>query len=282
VPAWVAWRHPNQFVGSPLVRREQAKRFWRGLIRGLGARGHRLALMLGELPTDDLVTEALLWLCAEQDRRIAVDRRVERARLRASTPSEGSAKQRSRIRGLERKLADEVGPVAFELVREAERIERLLDGFLLLEQSGWKGRAGSALACASGTRTFFREVCRAAAAMGRLELATLSAGGRVIAISTQLEGAGRLYGFKAAYDEAFARYAPGLLLLARLTRCYGERGGIEVDSCAVPDQQPVSRLWPERRELIDCRVALGGAVRRRLFGAVLACERIAHGARAGG
>jgi hypothetical protein len=110
----------------------------------------------------------------------------------------------------------------------------------------------------------------------------LSAGGRIVAISTQLEGATWRYGFKAAYDEAFARYAPGLLLLDRLTKSYGERGDLDVDSCAVPDQQPVSRLWPGRRELIDCRVALGGPVRARLFSAMLACERVARGVRAGG
>lgn len=278
VPAWAAWQHPNQFVGSPLVRRGQAERFWRGLLAGLGAHGRRLSLVLGTLPADDPVTEALLRFCAGEGRAVVIDRRIARACLRTAGP-EQDAKQRSRIRGLERKLAAEVGPVAFELIRDAGAVDDLLEGFLALERSGWKGRAGSALACAEGTRDFFLEVCRTAAAMGRLEVATLSAGGRILAISTQLEGAAWVYGFKAAYDEAFARHAPGLLLLDRLTQAYAARGGVAIDSCAVPGQQPVSRLWPERRELIDCRVALGGALRARLFRTMLACERVAHGLR---
>jgi CelD/BcsL family acetyltransferase involved in cellulose biosynthesis len=278
MPAWKGWRHANQFVGSPLVRRGQADRFWRGLLEGLGAHGGRVSLVLGDLPVDDPVTEALLRICAQRDRAIVVDRCIARACLRVGASPEQCAKQRSRIRGLERKLASEVGAVTFELVCDAG----FLDRFLALEQSGWKGRAGSAIACAEGTRGFFDDACRAAAATGRLEVAILSAGGRIVAISTQLEGATWRYGFKAAYDEAFARYAPGLLLLDRLTKSYIERGDLDVDSCAVPDQQPVSRLWSGRRELIDCRVALGGAVRSRLFAAMVACERVARGMRADG
>ncbi|HEY6816130.1 MAG TPA: GNAT family N-acetyltransferase, partial [Croceibacterium sp.] len=269
VPAWAAWRHPNQFVGAPLVRRGYADDFWRRLVEGLGAHGQRVSLVLGKLPSDDPVTDALFRLCAAQRRGVIVDRRIARAFLDADAAPAQCARQRSRLRGLERKLAGEVGPVAFAVARDAGQI----DAFLALEQSGWKGRAGSALACADRTQAFFREVCAEAAARDRLEVATLSAGGQVIAVSIQLEGAGLRYGFKAAYDETFARCAPGLLLLDRLTQHYVVRGGVGVDSCTVPEQQPVSRLWPGRRELVDCRVALGGATRGRLFAAMLACER---------
>jgi len=282
VPAWIAWRHPNQFVGSPLVRRGQAERFWRGLLHGLGALDRRVSLVVGALPIDDPVTESLLRVCAEEDRPVVTDRRIARACLGAGSRPEPCAKQRRRIRGLERKLAGEVGPVTFEVVREPGRVEGLLGTFLALEQSGWKGRAGTALACANATRDFFDDVCHAAAALDRLEVSALSAGGRIVAVSTQLEGAEWHYGFKAAYDEAFARYAPGLLLLDRLTQAYGERGDARVDSCATPEQQPVSRLWPARREFVDCRVAVGGPLRTRVFGAMLACERAARGLRAGG
>ncbi len=277
VPAWIGWRHPNQFVGSPLVRRGQAERFWRDLLHGLGRHGHRLSLVLGALPADDPVTDALLRICAAEGRAIVIDRRIARACLRSGDAPEQGAKQRSRIRGLERKLAAEVGAVGFEPVHDPDAVDGLLDMFLALELSGWKGRAGSALASSGGTRAFFRDVCRAAAARGRLEAASLSSGGRILAISLQLGGATWLCGFKTAYDEAFGRYAPGLLLLDRLTQGYVERGVAAVDSCALPEQQPVSRLWPGRRELIDCRVALGGAVRGRLFEGMLACERLARG-----
>lgn len=278
LPAWKAWSHPNQFTGTPLVRRGRAEAFWGNLIEGLGRLGgSRIALMLGQLPTDDPATQALIRLCRHEGRGLSIDVRHERARLDArpgsGVPDQGS-KQRSRIRGLERKLATEAGTVDFAVDRDPERNAAALEDFLALERSGWKGEAGSALACAEETRGFFLDAARTAALEGRLEVAKLSAGGRTIAMSTQLVGEGRTYGFKAAYDERFASCAPGLLLLDRLTAHYVAQGAGEIDSCAVPGQQPVSRLWPARRELIDCRVALGGPVRGRLFSGMLACERV--------
>ena len=283
VPAWKAWTHPNQFTGSPLVRRGQAERFWRGLLDGLARHGSdRVALALSQLPTDDPATRALLFLCEREGRLVAIDNRSQRACLNADPgvePPDQGAKQRSRIRGLERKLEAEVGAVDFAVVRDPERNAAALNDFLALERSGWKGHAGSALACADATRSFFLDAARAAAMKGRLEVATLTAAGRIIAMSTQLVGEGRTYGFKAAYDEDFASCAPGLLLLDRLTRFYFEQGTGEIDSCAVPGQQPVSRLWHARRELIDCRVALGGRLRAGVFSGLLAAERVARGIR---
>lgn len=278
LPAWRAWGHPNQFVGTPLVRRGAAKAFWRVLLEGLGRSSTgRIALCLRDLPLDDPTTLALLELCREEGRGLVVDRQFARARLSTEDglPQLGS-KQRGRLGGLERKLEREVGPVTVEIVRDAERVDETVAAFLDLEQAGWKGAAGSAMACAEETSGFLGAVAEAAAARGRFEAAILRAGGRVIAISTQLIGRGWAYGFKAAYDERYARHAPGLLLLNRLTQSFVERAVGEVDSCAAPDQQPVSRLWPARRELIDCRVALGRALHSRAFSAMLACEALAR------
>jgi CelD/BcsL family acetyltransferase involved in cellulose biosynthesis len=280
LPAWAAWSHPNRFAGTPLVRRGQAGAFWRGLIDGLGRAGQgRVALCLRDLPLDDPVNRALLEDCARTRRPLTVDRKVGRARLAAGPGDvvpELCAKQASRIRGLERKLEREVGPVELALVDDAARIEETLSAFLALERAGWKGAAGSAMACAEQTRGFFLAVAREAAARGCFEAGVLRAGGQVLAIATQLGRQGRLFGFKMAYDEAFASYAPGLLLLNRLTGSFLARAVGDVDSCAAPDQQPISRLWPARRELVDCRVALGGAVRAGVFSGMLACERAAR------
>ena len=281
MPNWSAWRHPNQFVGTPLVRQRRATEFWHGLIAGLGsAAPWNLALCLHDLPLDDPVNEALLQLGAASEWRIEIDRRFERPRLLCAhgeaDPREAlKPSHRRRIRSLERKLEREVGPLELEVTREPERVARRVEDFLELEHSGWKGRSGSALASMQSTEDFFRKVAREAASRDQFEIASLSANGRVLAMSTQLIGRARAYGFKKAYDEAFASFAPGVILLNRLTGHFCEEGHEDVDSCAMPGQQPVSRLWPDRRELIDCRVALGGALRGGLFAAMLGCEAMA-------
>lgn len=279
LPAWNGWSHPNRFAGTPLVRRGAARDFWRGLIDGLGrCGGARTALCLRDLPLDDPVNQALLQECDQVGRPFEIDRTFRRALLLAgqgSVPPEPCPKQASRIRGLERKLEREVGPVSLELAGP-EKVEGMLAQFLALERAGWKGHAGSAMDCADETRGFFLAVLRDAAARRSFEAGILRAGERVLAISTQLGGSGQRFGFKMAYDESFACYAPGLLLLNRLTDSFVERQVGQVDSCAAPDQQPISRLWPERRELIDCRVALGGPVAWGVFSAMLGCERTAR------
>lgn len=178
LPAWTAWSHPNRFAGTPLVRRGQAAQFWRGLIEGLGQCGQqRVALCLRELPLDDPVNLALLEHCARERRALTVDRTFERACLdagRGSTIPEMCPKQASRIRGLERKLERDVGPVELAIVGHAE-IEETLAMFLTLERAGWKGAAGSAIACAEQTRGFFLAVAREAAARGVFEAAVLRA-----------------------------------------------------------------------------------------------------------
>ena len=84
------------------------------------------------------------------------------------------------------------------------------------------------------------------------------------------------HGFKTTYDERFAASAPGVLLLARMTRHFVENGYLPFDSCSAPEQQPIGKLWPGRREFIDCGVALGGKAGWSAFRALACCEEIAH------
>lgn len=281
VAVWSACRHPNQFTGTPLVRPDRAEAFWQHLLGWLdAARGGALALELHNLVLDDPVNQALLELCAIQKRRVAFDRRWQRAALVPDQAQcEQAGKQRRRVEGLERKLEREHGPLSLELAREPARICELVEAFIALEGSGWKGKAGSALASDQATRCFFGEVARTAALHSAFEIGVLRSGERIVAMSTQLRAGASVHGFKAAYGEDFAAHAPGLLLLVRLTRHWQAQGGLLVDSCTTPGQEPISKLWPARRDMADCRVALGGKHHRARFAAVLAAEGAWHRAK---
>src|SRR3546814_10961051 len=82
-----------------------------------------------------------------------------------------------------------------------------------MERAGWKGRAGSALACHAETEKLFRDVMRAGWERGRLGRATLTAVGRPLAMSSWFVTGDRGFGFRMAFDEAFRSDAPGQLLL---------------------------------------------------------------------
>ena len=266
-PHWAAWSHPNQFRGTPLVRRGEALRFWQGLLAGLdrGSFG-RLALRLARLPLEDDVTRALFQLCRDERRPCKVDSRYQRAVLHAGHPGDPDplkGSRRRRIASLERKAERELGPLAWRVARTETALGPALDRLLALEEAGWKGKAGSALASSNSTRGFFAAVTGAAAGLGRLEVTELLAGDCLLAASAHFTGGDEGFGYKMAYDEALSAFGPGLLLLNRLTAHFRETGPARIDSCSAPGQEPIGSLWPDRMELVDCGVALGRGLRRQ-------------------
>jgi hypothetical protein len=58
---------------------------------------------------------------------------------------------------------------------------------------------------------------------------------------------GEAYTWKTSYDETFARFSPGKLLLTKLTNWHLDDINISrTDSCAIPDHPLMSRFWQER------------------------------------
>jgi len=283
LPHWALWRHANQFVGTPLVRKGWETAFWRALLAHLDAASpHGSALRVFDLPLDDPVNDALLSLCGDERRDFRADRRFERAKLDCEGEPDAAIKpkDRRRLASLTRKLEREVGPVVFTGLSGEADVPRMAARFLELENSGWKGRQGCSLSSRDDTCAFFEAVMVEAAGEGMLDVLSLSAGGKVIAMSTHFVGPMRGFGFKMAFDEGYASYAPGLLLLDELTRRFHALDVAEVDSCSAPDQQPVSRMWQGRRELVEGRVSLGGPLRRAAFRALGTIEDLRNGLRA--
>lgn len=163
---------------------------------------------------------------------------LERAMLAGNCDAETclnasmSAKKRKELRRQRKRLEDE-GPLAFKRENGLDGIEQWIADFLRIEAAGWKSEAGSALANAPATQRFFTETLVEAARAGRLERLALKLDGKAIAMLATFLAPPGAYSFKTTFDEAYARFSPGLLLqlenLDLLTR-----PGIEwADSCAV-------------------------------------------------
>ena len=273
LPGRHAWLATNQFIGTPLVLPGAEKTFWQALLARLDQRpGLALALCCDTLPLDDPSTLALTSLCAEQGRPIRCSRQFTRpARL---PQGNGRADPRAlrkldkRLGGLERRLARDLGPVSLVMHTRAEESEPWVAAFLALERAGWKGRADSALACCATTSGLFRETIRHGQRIGVARLASLRAGDRIVAMTSWFVADGHGYGFKMAYDEAWRHCAPGRLLMQRVARLLDDETPLLFDTCAPPNA-PCDPLWPDRRELGDFVVAIGGETRRGLLDVLL-------------
>ena len=182
-----------------------------------------------------------------------------------------SGKKRKELRRQARRLGEE-GTLHFSRETDERSIAQWSGQFLALEKKGWKGDEGSALASAPETERFFREAMENAAGLGRLERLTLTLDGAPIAMLANLVASPGVFSFKTAYDEAYARFSPGVLL-QRENLDLLERSDIEwCDSCAPEGHPMIERIWREKRTILRVSIGLGGMLRRQAARAFLAAE----------
>lgn len=131
--------------------------------------------------------------------------------------------------------------------------------FLKLEQKGWKGRQGTAMACAPADAAFFVELVEGAASAGSLIMLGLFLNGEPLALECSLSSGAGGFGFKIAFDEDHASSSPGWLLQLDTIKLLHSGIGVEwMDSCAMPGNS-IDHLWTERRLITTQWVATGRA-----------------------
>jgi CelD/BcsL family acetyltransferase involved in cellulose biosynthesis len=274
VRALRSWLHPHAFLGTPLVRSGWGEAAMRGLFEWLAAPSAPAGLLeLRHIATDGDVCRLLerelrmrrlkTWIADRHVRALLTHRSATAAGLRAAI----GPKRHKEARRLERRLAD-LGRVDYDQLDRAEDVDRWVDEFLALEARGWKGREQTALACHPEQRDFFRAVVHAAFAGDRLTALALRLNGRPVAMKCNFTSRDVAFAFKIAYDEALARYSPGVLLELENIRRFDRRADLRwMDSCADPKHPMIDRLWRERRTIQTMVVGVGG----RRSTSVVAC-----------
>jgi CelD/BcsL family acetyltransferase involved in cellulose biosynthesis len=272
------WLHHNAFLGTPLVRQGYEDIFWRALLTQLDCHpGSALFFHINGIPTEGPLSSALQRVSAEQQRRIACVEDKARALLEGALSPDVyfenavRPKKRKELRRQKNRLAEE-GVLTFLRQEDGEGLDVWIAEFLALEQRGWKGANGSALACAAETRNLFVETLRGAAAAGQLERLELRLDGKPLAMLVNFLAQPGSFSFKTAFDEDYARYSPGVLLqienLALL-----EKTGIDwCDSCAAEGHPMIDSLWTGRRHVGRYSIAIGGWGRRAIFGRLVSAE----------
>lgn len=272
------WLHPNIFFGTPLVASGAENLFWRALFDWADANaGLSLFLHLDEIALTGPVYESMQSVLAADGRAWGIVERKERALLATDADAETylgeslSTRSRKDLNRRLRKLS-ELGEIDFRWETGSESLEQWIDDFLTLEASGWKGKAGSALNCDEATKSLFQASLTGAVSRERLVRLALCSNGKPIAmLSTFLTPPGA-FGFKTAFDEDYARFAPGLLLEREFLNAPHRFEIGWCDSCAAPDHSVMNRIWRERRSLGRVSIAVGGSLRRATFNRLLRKE----------
>jgi CelD/BcsL family acetyltransferase involved in cellulose biosynthesis len=248
-----SWRHIYCFLCTPLLSAEHARPTLQRLLEWLASSEAPARMIELELYSAGGPFEALLTAELEGERSWrTLSQTYERAAFKPSAAWETgvSGKHLKELRRLGRRLA-ESGQCVYRTFVPGENIDPWLEQFLRLEASGWKGREQTALASDGASRGFFSSVARAAVARGALQMLAIEIDGVPIAMKCNFLAGDGSFAFKIAYDEAYSKFSPGVLL-----ELFNMRNLVEqcpqirwMDSCAIPQHFMINRLWTDRRML---------------------------------
>lgn len=265
------WTHPNCFLGAPLVARGEEAAFWTAVLEWADDNlGSALFLHLQHLPLEGALIEALRDVTRSAARPSALVHREERAMLASQLSAEDyfdrsmSGKKRKELRRQYKRLS-ELGEVAITRQVDDLDVSTWIEDFLALEMSGWKGKAGSALAASPETAALFTRALGAAASRGQLERLAITLDGRPIAMLANLISGAGCFSYKTAFDESYARFSPGVLLQRENLAMLDKDGAGWADSCASADHPMIDRIWRERRAIGRVSIGIGGSLRQSIF-----------------
>lgn len=137
-------------------------------------------------------------------------------------------KFRSNMRNRLRRLG-ELGGVGCEVITGAPEAAASIDEGFRIEQMGWKGEEGSAIACVPAVAGFYKKWADTAARNGWLRLSFLNVNGRRVAVDYSVLYNKRLYCMKIGFDPEFSPFSVGQMLCQERIRNSFEEGLAEYD-----------------------------------------------------
>ncbi|EHK57927.1 GNAT family N-acetyltransferase [Allomesorhizobium alhagi] len=251
------WASPFGPLGTPLVDRDDPEGVIEDFFSMLSRPHLKLpkVLVLPDMRLDGAVTAMLKSVAETRGLPLVTTAEAERPFLESALDGNAYLKASLRshhdreFRRLKRRLAD-LGALEHIVARGPEEIRHAIEAFLTLEAAGWKGRKRTAMATDRYRAAFAREAVHRLAEQDMCRVHSLTLNGEVVACLIVFVEAGVAYTWKTAYDEAYAAFSPGTLLMIEVTKQHLDDPNImTTDSCAVPDHPVMSRLWSERKAM---------------------------------
>ena len=275
------------FLGSPVLDRDHAVAALAAMLAAV-ARNPALPNLIcaNQIATDGPVFSALMAAAERHGARVVTIEQRQRAQFSAPVAGQPapahavSSKRRADMRRQRKRLAER-GDLRHVSYRKPEEVSAAFQEFVDLEAAGWKGRAsrrGRAIRNAPPLRAFAETMIVGLARDGCAGIEALRLDGRAIAMNIWLRSGRTAFGWKMAYDEAYAKWGPGSLLMEAMPETVFAQGDIDtLDSCNRDTSAALAHVWPERRAIADLLIDVspGGSVKGRLT--ALAEKGFRHG-----
>ena len=185
----------------------------------------------------------------------------------------------SSVQRTQRRVArrlEEQGSVSVSCYRTAESSDSMLEHFLRLEASGWKAAAGTALRNNQRSESFFREMVTRSMVHGKLSFLAVELNGQPISMLCDLYAGDRGYAFKTAFDEHFQEFSPGMMAELRNIEHMHDNDVTFVDSCTLPNNESMNRIWGGRTRFQSLVIPLAGKLSRWAVAALPLLQQLRH------
>jgi Acetyltransferase (GNAT) domain len=164
-------------------------------------------------------------------------------------------KRRKELKRLRTRLSEQ-GQLDSVSLQPGQDFDSFLQAFLRLERAGWKGTRGTAIASDAHGAQAIHDGLKAMHEKGRLRFWQINFDGKAIASLFALVDDGEATLGKIAYDENFAKYSPGVLIILDATASLFAEPDLELaDSNAIPDHPMINRIWRDRIACADVLLA---------------------------
>ena len=272
-------------LGTPLVDADGAEAALGAVVdalrEGAGARRWPGIVVLDRLHADGPVAAALRQACRDRGVPAVSKDPWERGMVRRDGAwGDPLTKSRRKQMGRTRRSLARDGDGDVTLVdRSAD--PSAAEDFLAMEVAGWKGREGG-LAFGRDPRTaaWFAEWWARWAASGRLHAFALCVQGTAVAMEIFVRAGEGLFDFRGAYDERYAKYGPGAMVLGdAVAHLYERTDAAWIDSSTDKDNRFVFEMMPERRALCTMVIGTGRSLDKGAVAALPALARMVDGAR---
>lgn len=262
VPVACGFAHPFGPLGAPLADSEQAMAAFDAFLDRMAQPDMPDVLLLPFFPEQGALALTLEGALARRGLHSRAFNRHRRAVL-APEGARGEYLQRSVNRGTlkelrrQRRRLAELNELSVVSLDDPEKMQALLEAFVMLEAAGWKGRRGTAAAQNPASLLFLQRAVAGLAQQGQARICVLRSGEAPIAAMILLYSGGHAWTWKTAYAEQFARFSPGVQLMLEVSRdLLADERVRAVDSCATPGHPMIDRLWRERLALSHRLISL--------------------------
>ena len=164
-------------------------------------------------------------------------------------------KRRKEFKRVRNRLSEQ-GDMTTDILHQGQDARKFVDDLLALEAKGWKGGRGTAIAANPKLKLAFVEACANLHRAKKLRFWSLKLNGKAIASLYAIVEGDQAWLGKIAYDEAFAKYSPGVQIILDSTEAlFSETQIKQIDSSAIPNHPMIDRIWRDRVEMVNVFVA---------------------------